>query len=260
LMPEAEPANPSIKISEINYNPQRGQAGEYLELYNPNDTAIDLTDWKIEGVGLTLPAGAVLPANGYGLVVKDDPSFRSTYGGGQYVLAQYSGALDNSGETISLLREDDSVADSVAYSPSSPWPTSGGASIELITNSADATNGSCWAPSTSSGTPGLANNPLASWVAEKQNACFPSTVVSQDTVSAKTLRSGSVATGPYISALTEEASQPGALAADAPNDQFTGITATTTDVGKTAANSWVFWLVGGILSFGGIVMIARRRG
>ena len=259
LLPEAEPTNPSIKISEINYNPQSGQAGEYLELFNPNDTPIDLTGWRIEGVDLTLPGGAVLPANGYGLVVKDDPSFRSTYGGGQYVLAQYSGALDNNGETIGLIRDDNSVADSVSYSPSSPWPTGGGASIELIASSVDGSNGSCWAPSASIGTPGMVNNPLASWVAGNQDACFPNTVISQDTISAKALSSGSIATSSFIGELTEIATQPGSIAADAPNDQFNAITATTTNVGKAAAKSWILWLFGGILSFGAIVMVARRR-
>lgn len=177
LLPEAEPANPSIKITEINYKAADGAGDEYLELYNPNDTAIDLSQWKLDGLNMTLPGGAVLPSHGYGVVVKDDPAFRNYYGGGQYVLGTYTGSLANEGETISLRRKDDSLVDQVTYAPSGELPSTtngGGYSLELISTTANGAKASCWAPSSTNGSPAAINTPDSAWLASHQDICFPS--------------------------------------------------------------------------------------
>ena len=56
----------------------------------------------LAGLALTIPAGTVALPEGYVLLVRDDPAFRAHYGGGKYVAGEYAGALQNTGETLTL--------------------------------------------------------------------------------------------------------------------------------------------------------------
>ena len=88
--------------------------------------------------------------------VANDPTFRSTYGTGVVVGSVYGGDL-SSGETITLLRSDGSVADSLAYGGAG-WPVATGRSLELLNPASDNANPANWALSVASGgTPGLPN-------------------------------------------------------------------------------------------------------
>lgn len=176
IFPAAQPEAPNIVINEIMYNPTGGAEHEYLELHNPNDYAVDVSGWKVEGVGLTLPLGSVIPAKSYALVVKNDVEFRSHYGSGKFIISEYGGKLANEGELIKLLRKDGSVATQVSYEPgTNGWAASAngqGRSLELIKSNGDASNNACWAPSAVvDGSPGLINNPDTEWVAEFGGGC-----------------------------------------------------------------------------------------
>ena len=57
-IPNAQPANPSIKFGAYDYNPASGnQDEEYIELKNPNTYAVDISGW-----GAGRRRGAHLPA------------------------------------------------------------------------------------------------------------------------------------------------------------------------------------------------------
>lgn len=174
--PQPQTSKPKVVINEIMYNPPDGSDHEYLELYNPNNYAIDISGWKIDGIGLTIPQGTVLPSNGYGLVVKNDVAFREHYGGGKFIISEYDGKLANEGETISLLRTDNSLASRVSYKPgTSGWagsPNGQGYSLELIRANANPELAACWAPSAGlNGTPGNTNSPDQAWVDQYGNDC-----------------------------------------------------------------------------------------
>lgn len=174
VIPAAQIAQPRVVINELNYNPAGGQDLEYIELYNPSTEAVDISGWHIDAVGLTMPGGSVVPAGGFALVVKNDAAFRSFYGGGRLILAQYTGNLANEGETVALARSDGSIATQVAYATAGAWPTSangGGHSLELIRTSANTTLAACWAPSNGGGSAGAVNNPDATWVAAHSADC-----------------------------------------------------------------------------------------
>lgn len=156
LLPESEPEHPAVRINEIMYNPVGGSDYEYLEFYNPNNFAVDMSGWTVEGVGMTLPGGSVISAGGYAVITKDDVAWRQEYGGGVVTFGEYSGNLNNSGETIRLLRADASVADSVTYQASGgSWPEAAngqGYSLERLPD------GNCWAASGQiGGSTGVAN-------------------------------------------------------------------------------------------------------
>lgn len=115
LIPSAQPDGSKVIFNELSYNPTTGSQHEYIELYNPNNFAVDISDWKISQVGLTMPAGSVIAANSYALVVKDDPAFRSHYGGGKLILSEYSGELPNDTATLELSDNNNTVIDTASY-------------------------------------------------------------------------------------------------------------------------------------------------
>ncbi|MBE7507677.1 MAG: CotH kinase family protein [Planctomycetia bacterium] len=162
-IPEAQSFHPKIVINELMYNPAVSGDHEFIELYNPSPTeAVDLSGWRLDGVALVIPPGSVILPNGYMLVVRGDVQFRTQYGSGKFVAAQYSGNLDGGGETLTLRHKDGTVIDTVTYDDATPWPTSpdgGGYSLELIDASQDNDRVGNWAASASpGGTPGLPNS------------------------------------------------------------------------------------------------------
>ncbi|MBX3396859.1 MAG: lamin tail domain-containing protein [Phycisphaerae bacterium] len=166
-IPAAQSPNPKVVINEIMYKPTSGDSAEFVELYNPSATeSVDLSGWRLDGLALTIHPGTVILPGGYALFVKHDPTFRTHYGAGKYVAAQYSGNLSDSGERIALIDRNGNEVDVVEYESISPWPAGangGGASLELIDASRDNNRVGNWAASlVAGGTPGAANSTAGS--------------------------------------------------------------------------------------------------
>ncbi|WP_158437797.1 PKD domain-containing protein [Naasia lichenicola] len=163
LVPTSQSSTAAVVINELQYNPA-GTGGEFIELANPSGTAVDVSGWTIDAVGLTIQPGTVIPAGGRVVFVGNDVAFRAAYSGNRFVGGQFSGALDNSGETVEL-RAGARVVDTVSYSPTDPWPAAAdgtGPSLELNSTSSDNSLASSWtATSTTGGTPGLINTASA---------------------------------------------------------------------------------------------------
>ncbi len=162
-IPDAQQSLPRVVINEILYNALGGGDDEYVELHNPSATvAVDLSGWRLDGIGLTLPAGTVIPARGYAVLAKNDLRFRTVYGGGKFVAADYTGSLLDTGETLVLRNENGAVISSVTFESQAPWPTgpaTSGQSLELIDPAQDTARTANWAASISvGGTPGAPNS------------------------------------------------------------------------------------------------------
>ncbi len=162
-IPPPQTLSPRVVISEVMYKPVGGDIDEFIELYNPSSTeAVDLSGWRLEGISLNIPAGTVIPRNGYVVFAKNDTRFRTTYGSGKFVAAQYNGSLNDLGESLVLKNPFGGVVASVAYDEIAPWPTTpngGGRSLELIDASRDNGKVANWAASLANGgTPGAANS------------------------------------------------------------------------------------------------------
>ena len=138
--------NPSLaqrylRVTEIMYNPapQPGntndaQEFEYVELKNIGPTPLDLHGVRFTNgvyfnftgsVVTTLPPGATV------LVVKNLAAFTARYGTGFNIAGQFSGTLDNSGETIRL---EDAVGEKIlefAYN-NSWYPLTDGLGFSLV--------------------------------------------------------------------------------------------------------------------------------
>ena len=158
---------PLIQFSELHYNPGSAQGAdhvyEFLELYNPGPTGVDLSGWSLsEGLDVTFPDSTWVAPGGY-LVVTTSPV---TYAGlGYPVLDWGAGGLNNSGELIALRAPDGSVVESVEFSDAGDWdsaPDGMGPSLERLHLDMDAHLPAAWTASI--GTGGTPGNPNSVWL------------------------------------------------------------------------------------------------
>ncbi len=162
-LPTAPKATPTVVINEINYAPAGTGNTEFLELTNTSDESVDMSGWVIDGIGLTIQPGTVLLPGARVVFVANDVDFRARYGGSAFIGGQYSGALADEGETITV-RDGSRVVDSVTYSPADPWPTAAagsGSSLELSDPTLDNDTAASWGASADGGSPGLLNGTVA---------------------------------------------------------------------------------------------------
>ena len=90
----------TILINEVMPAPSSGP--EWVELYNPSDTAIDVSGWRIDddtpgGTQTTIAAGSVVPARGY------------------LVVTLSSAILNNTGDSVTLIDPAGMIIDAVAF-------------------------------------------------------------------------------------------------------------------------------------------------
>jgi len=120
-------ASPRVVINEIMYNPADNHSdydGEWLELYNPNNFSVNLSNWDIIYDGhneFTFPSNAVISPGGYIVVSRDTLWFQRTYGKGTVGddlfgnLSSYR--FSNTGtHWIALLDASNVTIDNVTYS------------------------------------------------------------------------------------------------------------------------------------------------
>lgn len=135
---------------------------EFIELYNPTDQAINLTNFKFEsGIKFQFPSQASLAANDYWVLTNKPKLFKKKYGFAADGI--YQGKLSNEGEQLILLNAFDCLIDSLSYAPHWKGESQGeGLSLELIQVEGDNALSVNWAVSTNLlGTPGMLNTSLA---------------------------------------------------------------------------------------------------
>jgi CotH kinase protein/Lamin Tail Domain/Immunoglobulin domain/Chitobiase/beta-hexosaminidase C-terminal domain/Bacterial TSP3 repeat len=186
-----------VIVSEISYHPVDvfnsygtfdNQADEYIELRNLSGSPAPLFDpgaqtnrWRLrDAVDFTFPPNTSIPANGYILITAIDPAdataaagFRSRNGvpGNIPLYGPYKGQLDNSGESVELVRPDVPVlgvvnyilVDRVNYKDLLPWPEAAdgiGPTLHRVTASAYGNDPANWAAAPRSpGSAYVAGNP-----------------------------------------------------------------------------------------------------
>ncbi|MGJ8695762.1 MAG: lamin tail domain-containing protein [Verrucomicrobiaceae bacterium] len=117
-----DPVQPTLEIASIEVSPASGnQDEEYIEIENPFDIAIDVSDWRLDGaVDFTFQPGTVIPPNDSVYVSPDVNVFRAraeSPKGGEALFVQggYSGHLSNRGETIELIDNNGLLNQSLTY-------------------------------------------------------------------------------------------------------------------------------------------------
>ena len=159
---EAEPpppAAPNLVINELHHTPVDDNAYEFLEIYNPGSTAVNLSGFTIFGVTFTFPAGSSIAPGEY-IIVADTPA---NYTGHGYQVFDFDGGLSGSGETITIFDTFNQPSDSVSYGTAAPWPGNTNAtnlSLSLLDPALDNTVATNWAASRQlGGSPGAVNFP-----------------------------------------------------------------------------------------------------
>ncbi len=173
-----------IVINEINYNSNNSgfDPGDWIELYNPNATAVDISGWTFydNNDGFTLPAGTSIAPNDFLVLAEDLAIFGSSFphlNNDQYI-GNLGFTLSGSGERISLFDDGKCLSDYVVYNDKLPWdtiPDGNGPSLSLTETSLDNTLPQSWEASSNInsayGTPGRPNIPCP-----ESSIIFPSTI------------------------------------------------------------------------------------
>lgn len=154
-----------VIVNEIFYDPiSKTELIEFIELYNRGPQRVDLVNWTLVGaVDYTFPPGSVLEPGAFVLVAQQPAALQSRYG--VDALGPFSGALNNSGETITLRNAVAGVVDEVTYALGFPWPVTGDEperSIQLINPAFDNQQPSNWRsalPTPGAANAGLTDNP-----------------------------------------------------------------------------------------------------
>ena len=144
-----------IVINEVHYNSEPNNAlNEFIELHNVSDNTINISGWFFsEGIDYQFPQNTEIKAKGYLVVAENPEELVKSYG--KEALGPYSGNLASDGERIELRRSNGTVADTVRYQSSFPWPVGAngsGSSMELINPLLDNDLGGSWR---SSSVPGI---------------------------------------------------------------------------------------------------------
>jgi hypothetical protein len=129
-----------VVMTEIMYDPPVDQTS-FLELFNLHSSfAFDLSGWHVNGLSYTFPQGATLPPRAYMVLGKNRAEYAKFYGATRPIQDQFGGALDNNGETLTLLRPgaqagEEIVVDKVKFEARAPWPEAaagGRSSLQVI--------------------------------------------------------------------------------------------------------------------------------
>lgn len=157
-----------IVINEINYKSSDDfNADDWVELYNPNTSAVDLSNWQIKDDDdshvFTIPSETSIDAEGYLVFVKDASDFSEVF-----PQISYIGEIDfgfGSSDAVRLFDQNGTPQDEVYYQSDAPWPDCAdetGDTLELISPELDNSLPENWDCINPNGSPNAINNGLIS--------------------------------------------------------------------------------------------------
>ncbi|HVR74268.1 MAG TPA: lamin tail domain-containing protein, partial [Planctomycetota bacterium] len=162
LLPQSLDA---MKITELLYNPGAasgaGDTLEFVELHNDSPGPVDLSGaYFSKGIDFVFPEGTFLHARGYIAVAAGADALRSRFPEAN-VIGDFSGRLDNGGESIALVTRTGSPLAEVTYKNRNRWPVTPngtGYSLALRSPFLDPNDPGSWTRSAAPlGTPGVEN-------------------------------------------------------------------------------------------------------
>ena len=152
-------------INEINYSSSTAfNAGDWIELYNPKATSIDISNWQIKDDNNThvfiVPDGTQIAGNGFLVIVKDAAAFSSAFPSTPYMgeLGFGFGGTD----AVRVYNSDSKLMDDVFYDSIAPWPICAdetGNTLELMSPDLDNALPGSWSCINDNGSPNAVNSP-----------------------------------------------------------------------------------------------------
>lgn len=138
-------------ITEINYFSSINMAaGDWIEIYNPTDESINLSDWQLKSENdlmYTFPSSSIIQAQSYLVICENLAQFQSVFPEIVNCIGDMELGLNNNSMAISLNNSDDVSIDMLTYVNTEPWPlyaNGTGNTIELHYYLTDNALGSNW--------------------------------------------------------------------------------------------------------------------
>lgn len=174
-------ASAAVSISEVTWMGSANSANhEWIELHNDGE-AVDITGWTItDGMNLEISLSGSVPAGQY--VVLERTSDESAPGAAFLI---YTGALVNTGATLTLRRVDGTTADQVSGGEN--WEKIGG---DNVTKETAQYTSSGWVTAVATPGRGITTSEVDVAAAENQFAAQPAETVSGSIKAAKPVKSG----------------------------------------------------------------------
>ena len=142
----------ALQLTEIHYNPPAfqgtdGERFEFLELQNRGPLTLDLAGMTFsDGVGYIFPSGATIAPNAFCVLVNSSSNFARIWPAVP-VRGEYSGKLDNGGESLALSHPLGFTVFAMTYDDMAAWPLSAdgsGASLQRVNSDLDWSNAENW--------------------------------------------------------------------------------------------------------------------
>ena len=200
---EASTEEQTVVINEINYNSlEINDAGDWIELYNPSDNIIDLSDWvftdsDIEG-GYLFPSGTTISGKGFLIVARDIMKFEMQNSEVEHLVGNFGFGLSSSGDDLRIYNSTQTLIDSVQYDSSDPWPEMAdglGYTLELKAPNLNNALAENWASINPQGSPGKKNSETTSITEESENEelkVFPNPFSNKTTIELSLLQPSNV--------------------------------------------------------------------
>ncbi len=162
-----------ISITEINYNSATNfDGGDWFELFNRSNQAIDLSNWVIKDAGdnnsYTIPAGTIIEADSFFVIAKQTVKFLDKFPAVTNFAGGFGWNFSNKGDEINIWDDWNYPVLSMTYSDSTPWVQGAdgtGYTLVLQYENADINDPLSWDICNLHGSPG----------AMRPNPCVPDT-------------------------------------------------------------------------------------
>ena len=152
----SSPSRDNVLITEVLYDaPVNEPEEEWFELFNPTDSAINLTGWTVEDNYVNFSLSGTIPARGYFVVSANATYFYNLYGYNPDFVGNWgSFALSNSGDELTLYDDLSNEVDFVAWDVTG-WSIATGNGISIQrTNLVDTDTVADWEVTGTTGDPG----------------------------------------------------------------------------------------------------------
>ena len=154
-------------ISEINYrSADDADAGDWIELYNPSNTAIDLSGWKLRDDNnnnqFTLGSATILAPMSYLVLYQNTSKFNLQHPSVTNKTGPFNFGLSADGDLVRLYNANNILQLSFCYDSEAPWETAangGGYTLENIGTDGRLNAAINWIVGCEGGSPGKSLDP-----------------------------------------------------------------------------------------------------
>jgi hypothetical protein len=155
----------TVVINEINYNSAGTiDSDDWIELYNPQDTNVDLSGWVVKDGNETnvyiIPDDTVLGPDEYLVICSDAIKFFEIFPKVENYIGDTGFGLNNDSDKVRIFSSSGALVDSLTYDNMEPWPIEAdgrGHTLSLRNPEYDNALPVSWAKSKWYGTPGRRN-------------------------------------------------------------------------------------------------------